>query len=114
MTAVVAFKQTLEAFLASDEFPEALVKATKASWGGSGYSVELFEDGSWRVLWNNEIGNLYESPGTILGLPTLDDDDYSQWMEQYGKELGENEYFRLVYENDEEELKAELREKLSW
>jgi len=114
MTTTTTLKQTLEAFLASDEFSESLVKATKASWGGSGYSVELFEDGHWRVLWNNEIGNLYQSPGTILGLPTLDDNDYTSWMEEHGEKLGENEYWYLVYQNDEDELKRDLREKMDF
>jgi len=114
MTTTTTLKQTLEAFLASDEFSESLVKATKASWGGSGYSVELFEDGHWRVLWNNEIGNLYQSPGTILGLPTLDDNDYTSWMEEHAEKLGENEYWYLVYQNDEDELKRDLREKMDF
>ena len=70
--------QTLEKFLASDDFKQGVISSTRASWGGSGYSVELFEDGHWRLLWNNEIGNLYDSPGTILSLPTLADDDVSQ------------------------------------
>jgi len=109
MTTTNSLKTALENFLASDEFPESLVKATKAGWGGSGYSVELFEDGTCRVLWDNEIGNLYESPGVILSLPKLDDDDMSEFQDNGGDE---SDYWYLTYENDREDLKRELREQM--
>ena len=55
---------------------EAIVSSTKASWGGSGYSLELFPDGDFRVLWDNHIGSLYDSPGVIVPIPTLGEDEY--------------------------------------
>jgi hypothetical protein len=106
-------EQTLEKFLDSPDFGEGCKKATKASWGGSGYSVELFADGTWRVLWDNEIGNKYESPGEILGLPTLDDDDYQECVAADDAPMTEDDYFFSVFQNNEEELKQFLRDKLA-
>lgn len=77
------FRITLEHFIASNEFETAVKSSTTAGFGGSGYSVELFEDGTWRVLWDNQIGNLYVSPGVILGIPQFDQDTVND-MEQYG------------------------------
>lgn len=111
MTIEIPFEQTLEQFLASNDFADALIKATRASWGGSGYSVELFPDGHWRVLWNNEIGNKYDSPGVILGLPTLDDNDYQKCVVEDG--VDEDEFFYLVYENDVDELAQSMRSALT-
>lgn len=71
MTIAAAF----QAFMSSD-FEPACDSATKASWGGSGYSVELFDDGTYRVLWDDQIGNCYDSPGLILGIPTLNDEEW--------------------------------------
>lgn len=59
----------------SESFESACDSSTEASYGGSGYSVELFEDGSYRVLWNNQIGNLYDSEGLILGVPALSSEE---------------------------------------
>jgi hypothetical protein len=58
-----------------EEIEIAIDKSTQASFGGSGYSVELFTDGTYRLLWNNNIGNLYDSPGIIVPVPVLSDDD---------------------------------------
>lgn len=90
----------LETFLESGEFGEGVISATKAGWGGSGYSVELFEDGTHRVLWDNQIGNMYESDGVILGLPKIADDSDSDMLDE-------------AFWAEEDELKAELREKLT-
>lgn len=76
----------LETFLASDEFAEAIIKSTKAGFGGSGYSVELFPDGTSRVLWDNQIGNKYESPGVILSIPQLNDEDYQELVQVAGSD----------------------------
>lgn len=62
-------------------FEDGVISSTKASWGGSGYSVELFDDGTYRILWDNQIGNLYVSPGLILSIPPLCDSD---WDEEHG------------------------------
>jgi hypothetical protein len=73
MTGKATVKQQLEKYLKSPDFQAGVKSSTIASYGGSGYSVELHPDGSHRNLWNNEIGNKYESPGIILGIPTVDD-----------------------------------------
>lgn len=106
-----ALEKCLEAFLRSPDFGEGCKAATKASWGGSGYSVELFADGTWRVLWDNEIGNLYESPGEIISLPVLNDDDYQECV--VDRDMTEDDYFFSVFQNDEEELKQGMRDKLA-
>jgi hypothetical protein len=71
------FQAAFTAFM-NEKFQEACVSSTKASWGGSGYSVELYDDGSYRVLWDNNIGNLYDSPEIIISVPALGDDDWDK------------------------------------
>lgn len=74
---------TLEAFIASDEFEDAVKSSTTAGFGGGDYKVELFDDGTWRVLWSGQIGNLYISDGIILGIPQFDDETVND-MREYG------------------------------
>lgn len=105
-----ALKAALESFIQSPDFPEGVVKSTKAGWGGSGYSVELFEDGSHRILWDNEIGNRYETPGVILSLPQLSCDDMNDFKDQGGSE---EDFFQLGFENERDEIEKDLRDRLS-
>lgn len=72
---------TLAQFLVSPDFEKGVISATKAGWVGSGYSVELLHDGIWKVLWNNEIGNLSVSPGIILRLPEIEDDSAQEYID---------------------------------
>lgn len=76
-----------------EEFESAVDSSTKASWGGDGYSVELFNDGTYRVLWNNHIGNLYVSPGLIISIPYLGDEEWD-----------EDSHIRF-YDNAEQEIR---------
>lgn len=73
---LVGIKQAWIAYRTSDKFYASIDSSTAAGWGGSGYSVELFEDGSFRILWDNNIGNLYISPGIILGITQLKEDEW--------------------------------------
>ena len=74
--------QAFEKFINNRAALEAgITSSTKASWSGSGYSIELFPDGHYRILWDNEIGNLYYSPGIILAIPALGNEEYSQQSE---------------------------------
>lgn len=66
----------LESFLASEDFLQGCVRATRAAYSGDGASVELFRDGKWRVLDNGQIGNGYDSPGIIISLPTFESAAY--------------------------------------
>jgi hypothetical protein len=68
------FQAAFNGFMAAD-IEEAIDKSTQASFDGNGYSIELFTDGTYRLLWNNNIGNLYDSPGIIVPVPALSDDD---------------------------------------
>lgn len=105
------FQITLDQYLESSDFREGVISNTKASWGGSGYTVELFPDGNWRNLWNNEIGNLYESPGVLLKLPVLDTEDMTEYID--GGASTEEDFLKEAFENEQEELKADLRNDLS-
>jgi hypothetical protein len=67
--------ETAKAFMASDDWKAGIANATRASWGGGGCSVELFRSGSWRLLWDSTIGNLYQSDGIIVALPIANDED---------------------------------------
>ena len=73
----MSYQESFENFMSQD-FICAVDKSTKASWAGGGYSVELFEDGNYNILWSQNIGNMYVSPGIILPVPPLDD---SEWDE---------------------------------
>ena len=73
-------QDAFEAFMA-EQFEEGVILSTKASWRGDEYSVELFPDGAYRLLWN--VGSLYDSPGLILGIPPLGDDEWDDDGEHY-------------------------------
>jgi hypothetical protein len=111
---VMKFSEVLENYLKSDDFKSGVISATKASWGGSGYSVELFESGSWHNLWNNEIGNLYESSanaGMILCLPTLETDDMTEYVD--GGAGTQEEFLDGQFDLECEELVQGMRDILS-
>ena len=59
-----------------ESFIQGAISSTKASWAGSEYCVELYPDGTFRVQWGGNIGNLYESQGIVLGIPALNDEDW--------------------------------------
>jgi hypothetical protein len=101
---------TLEKFLESDDFKSGVISSTKASWVGSCYSVELLPDGTWQVLWDNHIGNLYETPGKILRLPTVSTDDMSEYVDSGAGD--EDAFLSEAFWNEEDELKGEMREQL--
>lgn len=104
-----ALHAALEAFLTSPAFEQGVIASTRASWSGSGFSVELFPDGSFSTLWDAQIGNLYESPGTILALPALDDDDLQECLDGG---MSEEEFFSLGFANEQDEMAASLRASL--
>lgn len=64
-----------EDFATSDEFEGSIIDSTKAGWGGSSYSVELFPDGHYQICWTQQIGNRYASPGIILVIPKCTNDE---------------------------------------
>lgn len=59
----------------SSQVEAAIDAATLASYGGGGYTLDLFSDGRWRLLPGNVIGNLFNSAGLMVGIPTLADDE---------------------------------------
>jgi aryl-alcohol dehydrogenase-like predicted oxidoreductase len=77
----------LQAFAQSEEFVDAVVKSTQAGFGGSGYSVEVFPDGSHRLLWDGQVGNLYRSPGMIVPVPQLNNEEAAEADEEAGISL---------------------------
>jgi hypothetical protein len=73
---IQGIKQAFENFMSDDvQVKEAIMSSTTAGFGGSGYTLELFDDGTFRVLWNGQIGNLHNSRGIMIGIPKLGDDD---------------------------------------
>lgn len=74
-------------FVESSEFVDAVVSATQAGFGGSGYSVEFFNDGSHRLLWDGQIGNLYKSAGEIVAVPQLNQEEVNEADEDNGISL---------------------------
>lgn len=110
-TVTIPFEQTLENFLQSEDFKSGVISSTKASWSGSNYKLELFPAGDWRVLWSNEIGNLYETEGKILTLPALDTDEMDEYVN--GGAGSQEEYLSEAFYAEESELQAEMREALS-
>ena len=78
----MSVKRAFQSFLDND-FEKACISSTKAGWSGSGYSVEFFDDGTYRVLWDSNIGNMYDSPGLILNIPQLSDEEYDEENEEY-------------------------------
>jgi hypothetical protein len=95
-----SYETTLATFIDSEDFLQAILDATEANFNGGGRSVELFDDGSYRALVNNQIGNLYETPGIILGIPVLAEDDYEEVLAavERGEELAEELRDKLAYE----------------
>ena len=106
----MTYPEILEQYINSSDFKEGVISATKASWGGGGYSVELFEDGTWRNLWNNQIGNLYESTGIIMNLPTLETDDMNEYVNGGGGT--EDDFLSEGFELELDECSQALRDAL--
>ena len=101
--------KTLEQYLQSEDFKQGVISSTKSSWGGSSYKVEILPDGTWRNLWANQIGNKYESDGVIIALPALDCSDMAEFTDGGGTE---DEYLSLGFDNERDEIEAELRDAL--
>lgn len=110
--ATTTFSTTLESFISSDEFSESVVKSTKASFGGSHYSVELFPEGTYCVLWSNQIGNLYDTPGTIEVIPTLSDSDYQDFVDMAGSDEVSEIADQLRNTDQLEEIAQQMRDSL--
>lgn len=87
-----------EAFMADTKAVEgAIDSSTSASHGGGSYKLELFSDGTYRVL--SQVGNLYDSTGIIISIPALRDDDMAP-IDDDGNELAS-----AFYDNAIEELR---------
>jgi len=72
---VKGFKMAYQAFV-EEHAEEAIINSTEL-WESDTYHVELFVDGTYRCLYGSEIGNLYESAGIIIGVPSLIADEYN-------------------------------------
>jgi hypothetical protein len=114
MEKFTALRATLEKFLASDDFKAGVISSSKAFWRGSGYSVELLPNGRYQVLWNNQIGRLYETPGVILSLPVLadEDEDMAEYIDDGAG--NEDDYLAEAFGAMKEEFKTEMREELQF
>lgn len=87
-----SYREAFDNFmLDTDVVESAILKSTESGFEGSGYSLELFENGSSRILWDNSIGNLYCSPGIIISIPQLTDEDYKdEYFDDAITELEDN------------------------
>ncbi len=102
-------RRGLEAFLASSDFKEALIGASIAARLDGERCIELFPDGSWRILFydHGERGqSKYESPGVVLVLPSLDCGEMLQFIKQGGRE---QDWYDLAFANERGEIENSLR-----
>ena len=103
-------------FLASEDFMRGVLLATRASFGGGSYSVELYDTYGlfspfWSIMDTAEIGNAYESRGVLLTLPTLSEDEYAV-LEIVSSDNDMASLMHSLYGSDELELcKQALQEK---
>lgn len=97
----MSIKSAFDNFMQSGEFESAVDSSTKASWGGGYYAVELFDDGDYQVLASIQIGNLYDTPGLIVRVPALSDEEWDDDPDV------------RFYENAKEIIKNDFADKLS-
>lgn len=77
MTLAERFTPAFQDFMSNRKrVEEAILKSTRAGFAGGSYKLELFEDGTFRVLWSGHVGNRYASPGIMLTIPELDCEEY--------------------------------------
>ena len=74
MTIKMGYQKAFDLFMAY-EFSLACDKATKASYSMSGYTLEICSDGTYKVIWDNYLSNQYNSPGILLGIPPLTEEE---------------------------------------
>ena len=77
---------------------EIILHATEANFGGDRHYLEIFPDGSFRVAVSP--GNRYDSPGILLDIPRLGEDEYDT-------RLGEH-YFDDAVESLQEAIQREM------
>jgi len=74
----MSIKQAFDYFMAKG-LKQAVDASTIASRRGSGYSVELFPDGSYQVNpWIADDSDIYYSSGLNLTVPALSNDDWAK------------------------------------
>lgn len=114
----MTMQECLEQFLKSEDFKEGVLMSTRASWGGSGYSVELYPPESyparrgtlWSVFWEGSRGNLYEPEGVILPLPSLEcGEDFAKLVPDH---MSEEEFLSAQFEEERAAIEASLRDLL--
>lgn len=74
--------------MAHENLLPAVDSSTRAQLEGSGYVVELLEDGSFRELWAFQVDKNYRTPGILLTVPALlteDEWDDDPEYRYYGK-----------------------------
>lgn len=90
----MSIRQAFNSFMEYD-FKSAVDASTRASWNGDCYSVELLSNGNYRVLDNHIKG--YNSPGLILSVPYLDDEEWDEDPSYRAYDYAEEE-IRLSFE----------------
>ena len=73
------YRLGFQAFL-NEEVEKAIDCATNQEYGGTSTTVlEIFPDGTYR--WEPSQGNQYDSPGIVIGIPSVnqsDDEEYDE------------------------------------
>ena len=70
-------EEAFERFLEYD-FEQAVIQSTEEEWANHNNCVllEIFNDGSYRLLLSRTTGNHYCSPGLIMKVPGLGEDEW--------------------------------------
>lgn len=104
---------TITEFVLSDEFKAAISRSTIAGYGGSSYILEIFKNGGHRVLWENEIGNLYEHPESLLiKIPQLTEGQVAEVDENNFETI--NDVIEFYLDDLTKELMDKFHEKITY
>lgn len=95
---MTGIEQAYNAFINSTDFEEAIRKSTKSSWSGSGCLVELFSNGSYRVLNGKDVGSLYDSPDMLISLSAVNDEELDDNEEDWYLDNAKDS-FMITYQN---------------
>jgi len=67
-----------DSFCRSNSYRMGIVFATKAVWNKSTHIVELLPDGTYKLLWKEGIRRSYQSPGVMLVIEHLADEEWDE------------------------------------
>jgi len=95
MTDTKNYKEAFAAFKSID-IRVAIREATKLV--NSSIYVELFDDGNYRVVYS--VGNRYDTPGMMIGIPGVSDEEW------------DDDCHLIFYENAINEIETKFEQKM--